>query len=148
MSGREDGNFPAGDDVLNPPIRRVTFRKELLLVQPLRLEQLGPFISASRTVITRIALLAGVLDGASDVESGAVVLDLLEQDGSEIAAALAVAVEREPKWVAGGSLDEVAQLLEAVAGLNKDFFVRRLRMMVGAIREAVAPPTPPTSSNT
>lgn len=148
MAGREDVNSPAGDVVLNPPTRPVMFRNELLQVQPLRLEQLGPFISASRTVITRIALLAGVLDGARDVEAGAVVLDLLEHDGSEIAAALAVAVEREPKWVAGGSLDEVVQLLEAVAGLNKDFFARRLRMMVVAIREAVAFPTPPTSSNT
>lgn len=148
MAGRDDGTAPTGDEVLNPPTRSVRFREEQLQVKPLRLEQLGPFIGASRTVITRIALLAGVLDGASDVEAGAIVLDLLEQDGSEIAAALAVAVEREPKWVAGGSLDEVAQLLEAVAGLNKDFFARRLRLMVVAVREAVVSPTPPTSSNT
>lgn len=148
MSGREDGNVPAGDDVLNPPIRRVTFRKELLQVQPLRLEQLGPFITACRSTIGRIAMIAGLPEGASSVDVGAIVLDLLEQDGSEIAAALAVAVEREPKWIAGGGLEEVAQLLEAVAGLNRDFFARRLRMMVGAIRAAVVPPTPQTSSST
>lgn len=148
MGGRDDGNAPTADEVLNPPTRSVRFRNELLQVQPLRLEQLGPFIGASRTVIARIALLAGVLDSAKDVEAGAIVLDLLEQDGNEIAAALGVAVDREPKWVSGGTLDEVAQLLEAVAGLNKDFFARRLRTMVVAVREAVAFPTPPNSSST
>lgn len=148
MAGRDDGHAPTGDEVLNPPTRSVPFRNELLQVQPLRLEQLGPFITACRTTIGRIAMIAGLPEGAGAVDVGAIVLDLLEQDGTEIAAALAVAVDREPQWVAGGRLDEVAQLLEAVAGLNKDFFARRLRMMVGAIREAVAPPTPPTSSST
>jgi hypothetical protein len=45
-------------------------------------------------------------------------------------------------------LEEVAQLLEAVVGLNKDFFARRLRTMVVAVRKAVESPAPPTSSNT
>lgn len=148
MSGRDDGVTPAGDEVLNPPTRPVMFRKELLQVQPLRLEQLGPFITACRSTIGRIAMIAGLPEGASAVDVGAIVLDLLEQDGNEIAAALAVAVDREPQWVAGGGLEEVAQLLEAVAGLNRDFFARRLRMMVGAIRAAVVPPTPQTLSST
>ncbi len=127
------------------PACTLQFRGEDLTISPLRLEQLGPFITAGRTTIARIAMIAGLPGGAS---VGAVILDLLEQDSNEIAAALAVAVDREPKWVAGGSLDEVAQLLEAVAGLNKDFFARRLRMMVETVREAVVPPTPPTSSST
>jgi len=148
MSGREDGDTPAGDVVLNPPTRSVMFRKELLQVQPLRLEQLGPFIATCRTTIGRIAMIAGLPEGSGSVELGAIVLDLLEQDGNEIAAALAVAVDREPKWVGGGGLEEVAQLLEAVVGLNKDFFARRLRTMVVAVRKAVESPAPPTSSNT
>ncbi|MFL4597568.1 hypothetical protein ACJ6WI_09855 [Stenotrophomonas maltophilia] len=132
-------------DAITPPTRSVAFRGEVLAVRPLRLEQLGPFITASRSTIGRIAMIAGLPDGSSAVDVGALVLDLLEQDSTEIATALAVAVDREPQWIAAGSLEEVAQLLEAVAGLNRDFFALRLRRMVGAIREAVSPSAPPTS---
>lgn len=138
----------AEDHVLNTPSRSVQFRKELLLVKPFRLEQLGPFITASRTTIGRIAMIAALPENAGALDVGAIVLDLLEQDGTDIAAALAVAVEREPKWIAGGDLHEVAELIEAVAGLNKDFFARRLRTMVAAIREAISPPEPQTLSST
>lgn len=138
----------AEDHVLNTPSRSVPFRKEMLLVKPFRLEQLGPFITASRTTIGRIAMIAALPENGGALDVGAIVLDLLEQDGNDIAAALAVAVDREPNWIAGGDLDEVAQLIEAVAGLNKDFFSRRLRTMVAAIKEATSPPAPQTSSST
>ncbi|MBA0223190.1 hypothetical protein D7U74_16710 [Stenotrophomonas maltophilia] len=134
-------------EVVNPPCRIVPFRGERLEVKPLRLEQLGPFISACRATIGRIAMIAGLPEDSSAVDVGALVLDLLEQNNSEIAAALAVAVDQEPQWISAGSLEEVAQLLEAVAGLNKDFFARRLRRMVAAIREAVSLPESPTSSS-
>ncbi|MBN5137723.1 hypothetical protein JY455_05990 [Stenotrophomonas maltophilia] len=134
-------------DAITPPTRSVPFRGEVLVVGPLRLEQLGPFIAACRSTIGRIAMIAGLPDGSAAVDVGALVLDLLEQDSTEIASALAVAVDRDPKWVAGGNLDEVAQLLEAVAGLNRDFFALRLRRMVVAIREAVSLPQPPTLSS-
>jgi len=136
-----------GLDAINPPTRSVSFRGEVLVVRPLRLEQLGPFITASRSTIGRIAMIAGLPEGASAVDVGALVLDLLEQDSTEIATALAVAVDREPQWVAGGTLEEVAQVLEAVAGLNRDFFALRLRQMVAAIRAAVSPSAPPISSS-
>ena len=138
----------AEDHVLNTPSRSVPFRKEMLFVKPFRLEQLGPFITASRTTIGRIAMIAALPESGGALDVGAIVLDLLEQDGNDIAAALAVAVDREPNWIAGGDLDEVAQLIEAVAGLNKDFFARRLRTMVAAIKEATSPPAPQTSSST
>ncbi len=128
-----------GLDAITPPTRQVKFRGEVLVVGPLRLEQLGPFIMASRTAITRVALLAGIVEGAGTAEIGAIVLDLLENDGKEIAAALSVAVDREADWISGGTLDEVAGLLEAVAGLNKDFFARRLQLMVRAIKQAISP---------
>lgn len=135
-------------DAITPPTRTVSFRAEVLVVGPLRLEQLGPFITASRSTIGRIAMIAGLPEGSSAVDVGALVLDLLEQDSTEIATALAVVVNREPQWVAAGSLEEVAQLLEAVAGLNRDFFALRLRRMVEAIRAIVSPSASPTSSST
>lgn len=137
-----------GLEAITPPSRTVKFRGEVLVVGPLRLEQLGPFITASRSTIGHIAMIAGLPDGSAAVDVGALVLDLLEQGGGEIASALAVVVDRDPEWVGGGTLEEVAQLIEAVAGLNRDFFALRLRLMVATIRDAAAPPTPPISSST
>ena len=57
-----------------------------VVVGPLRLEQIGPF--ASRTIIARVAMMAGVVEGADRAGVGAILLDPLEQDSNEIAAAL------------------------------------------------------------
>jgi len=117
-------------DVIIPPTRTVRFRGELVQVTPLRLLQIGPFITASRTIIARVAMMAGAVDTAPAAATGAILLDLLEQDSAELAAALAVAVGRDAEWIAGGTLDEVADLLEAVVGLNRDFFAHRLRRLL------------------
>jgi len=120
----------ADDDVINPPTRKVPFRGEVLVVGPLRLQQIGPFISASRTIIARVAMMAGAIEGSERAAVGAILLDLLEQDGAEIAAALAVATGRDAEWISGATLDEVADLLDAVVGLNRDFFAHRLRQLL------------------
>lgn len=117
-------------DVIIPPARTVLFRGEQVEVTPLRLQQIGPFITASRTIIARVAMMAGAVDTAPAATTGAILLDLLEQDSAELAAALAVAVSRDAEWIAGGTLDEVADLLEAVVGLNRDFFAHRLRRLL------------------
>lgn len=117
-------------DVITPPSRTVSFRGEEVQVTPLRLQQIGPFITASRTIIARVAMMAGAVDTAPAAATGAILLDLLEQDSAELAAALAVAVGRDAEWIAGGTLDEVADLLEAVVGLNRDFFAHRLRRLL------------------
>lgn len=117
-------------DVIIPPTRTVRFRGEQVQVTPLRLQQIGPFITASRTIIARVAMMAGAVDTAPAAATGAILLDLLEQDSAELAAALAVAVSRDAEWIAGGTLDEVADLLEAVVGLNRDFFAHRLRRLL------------------
>lgn len=117
-------------DVIIPPARTVRFRGEQVQVTPLRLLQIGPFITASRTIIARVAMMAGAVDTAPAAATGAILLDLLEQDSAELAAALAVAVSRDAEWIAGGTLDEVADLLEAVVGLNRDFFAHRLRRLL------------------
>ncbi|WP_432592808.1 hypothetical protein [Stenotrophomonas maltophilia] len=120
----------ADDDVITPPTRTVAFRGEKLIVGPLRLQQIGPFITASRTLIARVAMMAGAVEGSERAAVGAILLDMLEQDGAEIAAALAVAVDRDAEWVAGATLDEVADLLDTVIGLNRDFFAHRLRQLL------------------
>lgn len=118
------------DDVITPPTRTVAFRGEKLIVGPLRLQQIGPFITASRTIIARVAMMAGAVDGSERAAVGAILLDLLEQDGAEIASALAVATDRDADWIAAATLDEVADLLDAVVGLNRDFFAHRLRQLL------------------
>lgn len=139
----------ADDDVITPPTRTVAFRGEKLIVGPLRLQQIGPFITASRTIIARVAMMAGAVDGSEQAAVGAILLDLLEQDGAEIAAALAVATGRDAEWIAGGTLDEVADLLDAVVGLNRDFFAHRLRrLLLQAKLQADESTDSPTSSST
>ncbi|HAU81621.1 hypothetical protein [Stenotrophomonas bentonitica] len=117
-------------DAIIPPARTILFRGEQVEVTPLRLQQIGPFIAASRTIIARVAMMAGAVDTAPAATTGAILLDMLEQDSAELAAALAVAVGRDAEWIAGGTLDEVADLLEAVVGLNRDFFAHRLRRLL------------------
>ena len=139
----------ADEDIITPPTRTVPFRGELLVVGPLRLQQIGPFITASRTIIARVAMMAGAIDGSERAAVGAILLDLLEQDGAEIATALAVATGRDAEWIAGATLDEVADLLDAVVGLNRDFFAHRLRrLLVQAKLQADVSTDSPTSSST
>lgn len=59
----------ADEDVINPPTRNVPFRGELLVVGPLRLQQVGPFITASRTIIARVAMMAGAVEAAERLPS-------------------------------------------------------------------------------
>ncbi|WP_164084026.1 hypothetical protein [Stenotrophomonas maltophilia] len=133
-------------DVITPPSHTVQFRGEAVRVTPLRLQQIGPFITASRTIIGRVAMMVGAVEDAPAGAAGAILLDLLEQDSAELASALAVAICPEPEWIpgagldqalslkaawiGGGTLDEIADLLSAVVGLNRDFFAHRLRNLL------------------
>lgn len=133
-------------EITSPPSKTLEFRGERLHLSPLRLQQIGPFITASRTTIGRVAMIVGAVEDAPASAAGAILLDLLEQDSAELAAALAVAICPESDWVAGvgldetltqkaawiggGTLDEVSDLLEAVVGLNRDFFAHRLRQLL------------------
>lgn len=136
-------------DTISPPSRTVEFRGEELHVSPLRLQQIGPLITASRTLIARVAMMAGAVEGSEHAAVGAILLDLLEQDGVEIAAALAVATGRDAEWIAGATLDEIADLLEVVIGLNRDFFAHRLRrLLLQAKLQADESTGSPTSSST
>ncbi len=136
-------------DTISPPSRNLEFRGEQLHLTPLRLQQIGPFITASRTLIARVAMMAGAVEGSERAAVGAILLDLLEQDGAEIAAALAVATGRDAEWIAGATLDEIADLLDAVIGINRDFFAHRLRrLLLQAKLQADESTGSPTSSST
>lgn len=136
-------------DTISPPSRTVEFRGEELHVSPLRLYQVGPFITASRTLIARVAMMAGAVEGSEHAAVGAILLDLLEQDGTEIATALAVVTGRDAEWIAGATLDEIADLLEVVIGLNRDFFAHRLRrLLLQAKLQTDESTGSPTSSST
>ncbi|MFL4596948.1 hypothetical protein [Stenotrophomonas maltophilia] len=136
-------------DTISPPSRNLEFRGEQLHLTPLRLQQIGPFITASRTLIARVAMMAGAVGGSERAAVGAILLDLLEQDGTEIAAALAVVTGRDAEWIAGATLDEIADLLEVVIGLNRDFFAHRLRrLLLQAKLQTDESTGSPTSSST
>ncbi|MBN7830656.1 hypothetical protein J5H37_11995 [Stenotrophomonas maltophilia] len=136
-------------DTISPPSRNLEFRGEQLHLTPLRLQQIGPFITASRTLIARVAMMAGAVEGSERAAVGAILLDLLEQDGTEIAAALAVVTGRDAEWIAGATLDEIADLLEVVIGLNRDFFAHRLRrLLLQAKLQTDESTGSPTSSST
>jgi len=136
-------------DTISPPSRNLEFRGEQLHLTPLRLQQIGPFITASRTLIARVAMMAGAVESSERAAVGAILLDLLEQDGAEIAAALAVATGRDAEWIAGATLDEISDLVEAVVGLNRDFFAHRLRqLLLQAKLQADANMDSPISSST
>lgn len=128
-------------EVLTPPVRRVAFRGEVLEVGPLRLSQLSPFITASRSIIGRVVMAAGLLGEGAQMETGAVVLDLLEQDGPAFAPALAIVTGKDADWIAEGTVNEVVDLVEAVVALNRDFFARRLPRLL-ATAGATAKPAP------
>ncbi|MBS4800431.1 MAG: hypothetical protein KH046_06300 [Stenotrophomonas maltophilia] len=134
---------------ISPPSRTLEFRGEKLHLTPLRLQQIGPFITASRTLIARVAMMAGAIEGSEHAAVGAILLDLLEQDGTEIAAALAVATGRDAEWIAEATLDEIADLLDAVIGLNRDFFAHRLRRLLLQAKlqadESTGSPTSPST---
>ncbi len=122
-----------GFEVVTPPTVQVSFRGEVLVVGPLRLEQLSPFITASRSIIGRVVMAAGLLGEGAQMESGAVVLDLMEQDAPAFASALSIVTDRPADWIAKGTVDEVASLVEAVVQLNRDFFARRLPHLVARV---------------
>lgn len=131
-----------GFEVVAPPTAQVLFRGEVLEVGPLRLEQLAPFITAARSIIGRVVMASGLLGEGAQMESGAVVLDMLEHDAPAFASALAVVTERPADWIAKGTVDEVASLVEAVVQLNRDFFARRLPHLVAKVARPKNPPNP------
>ncbi len=135
MSGSDDA------DVLTVPTRTVGFRGKALVLGPLKLRQIGPFITAARTIIARVSVAAGLLGEAQPLQVGAVILDLFEQDAGSLADALAIASGEDAAFIADGSLDEVTALVEAVVAVNKDFFSQRLPALLAkaAVPKASAP---------
>lgn len=133
-------------EMIAAPVRQVPFRGETIEIGPLRLAQVPPFITASRGIIGRIAFAAGLLGNAEPVAIGATILDLLEQDSLAFANALAVVTGREAEWLAEGTLDEVATMVEAVVALNRDFFVHRLPALLRAARPPAVEAKPATQT--
>lgn len=138
--------------VLTPPTQSVAYRGETLVVSPLTLGQLSGFVTATRTLIGRVIAVSAYASSGAPVQAGALLIDLVEQEGDAIATAGAIVTGKPADWIAGGSLQEVAALAEAVVALNQDFFARRLPMLLQAVYAAVPQTTQaaagPTSSTT
>lgn len=124
--------------VLAPASRTVAFRGEELVVTPLRLEQLPAFIAATRTIIGRV-VAASRLAEVETLQAGAVILDMLMEDSMAFARACAVVTGRDENWLAGGTLEEIGDLVEAIVALNTRFFAQRLPSLLKAVRAGAAP---------
>lgn len=132
----------------------VAFRGETLTVSPLTLRQAGPFITASRPLIGRVIAAVLYAQPGTAITTATLLLDMIEQGGEALAAALAIVTGKPADWIAGGTLDEITELAATVVGLNRDFFARRLPGLLLQARQALpeemtAPaPVGPTSSST
>ncbi|RNL12723.1 hypothetical protein C9409_22925 [Xanthomonas vasicola pv. vasculorum] len=142
-------------DVLSPPTRTISYRGEPLVLSPLTLAQIGPFINATRPIIGRVLIAASLANAGASIEVAALLMDVLEQDGEAFAKGGALVTGKPQDWIAGGSLADAATLIEAVGGLNQDFFGQRLPSLMQAAGKAIpamvatqAPPGGPTSSTT
>ncbi|UYK82314.1 hypothetical protein NG829_08490 [Xanthomonas sacchari] len=140
-------------DVITPPVRRIDFRGEPLDISPLTLAQVGPFISATRPIIGRVLVAASLAGAGGTIEVAALMMDILEQDGTAFARAGAIVTGRPEEWVGGASLADIAVLAEAVVELNEAFFGRRLPSLLQTAGKAIpaavgtqAQPDGPTSS--
>ncbi len=123
--------------VLGTVTMPVAFRGETLTVSPLTLRQAGPFITASRPLIGRVIAAVLYAQPGTAITTATLLLDMIEQDGEALAAALSIITGKPADWIAGGTLDEITELAATVVGLNRDFFARRLPGLLQQARQAL-----------
>ena len=120
-------------DVIDPAALGVAYRGERLEVRPLTIGMVPSVVRAARPVMAALFSLDDVEANADDV-SGAealLLMDLVEQHTDAVCAALAIAVDRDRDWIAGGALPEFMVLLESVIEVNRDFFGQLLASLLG-----------------
>ncbi|MCC4600306.1 hypothetical protein [Xanthomonas melonis] len=124
-------------DILTPPTRTITFRGEQLELGPVTLAQIGPFMTATRPIIGRVLIAASLVNAGASIEVAALLMDVLEQNGTAFAKAGALVTGKPEEWIAGASLADAATLVEAVVELNQDFFGQRLPSLMQAAGKAI-----------
>ena len=97
-----------------PPVPvSVEIAGERIELTPLKVGEVPAFARAVQPIAVR-------LSASPDC------LALLAEHGEAVIAAVAIATRRPVDWVAGLELDDAVHLVEAVFGVNADFFIRRL----------------------
>ncbi|UZB30916.1 hypothetical protein [Xanthomonas phaseoli] len=123
--------------MITPPSRVITFRGEQLEVTPLTLAQIGPFIKATRPIIGRVIIAASLAGAGATIEVAALMMDVLEQNADAFAKGGAIVTGKSEEWIADASLADAAALVEAVVGLNEDFFGQRLPSLMQMAGKAI-----------
>lgn len=123
-------------DVLEPQARSVSFRGEGLEIRPLTVGQLPRLVRVARPVIDALFSQHAAPEMPNegepvDHDTLDLMLDLIGNHGDAVFQAAAIAIGREPEWVAEGDLAEFAELATAVIEVNRDFFVRKLAPLLG-----------------
>ena len=143
-------------EVLAPASVQVTVRGELLDIQPLTVGHLPALVRLARPVIDALmALDADTLDAlaaadasqvlAGDNDALAMLMGLVGDHGEALIEATAWCIDRKPEWVRRADLVDFITLVQAVIGVNRDFFTQRLAPLLasrgGATRANGAGPT-------
>lgn len=124
-----------GLSVLEPDGVAVTYRGERLDIRPLTVGQVPRLVRTARPVVDALLALEDLPD-ASSAGFLDVVIDLIANHGEQIQAALAIAVDRDQAFIAGGNLAEFTALASSVVEINRDFFVPRLALLQAGLARA------------
>lgn len=112
----------------------VAVNGETLSVEPMRVRDIAPFARAAAPFWVEVQqrLLGEGLTAAD-------ILALAGEHGEAFTAAVAVAVRRDPAWVADLLPDDLVRLVGAAVEVNANFFVRRLLPTITATATQLAP---------
>lgn len=118
-------------DVLDPPTVEVDFQNERLVIRPLTIGQLPRLVRAAKPVVDAVLELdaAPSQEGLIDLALG-----LIAEHGEALPLAAAIAIGRDPEWVAKADTAEFLDLAVAIFEVNRDFFVRKLGPRLQVLR--------------
>lgn len=139
-----------GLEVIDPAPSSVVFRGERLEIRPLTVGAIPGIVRLARPVIDAVLELKQVPDEHSD---GMVdlALDMVDKHGEALFQAVALAIGRDPDFVAASDLGEFIELCRKLVEVNRDFFVRRLAPLLAQRAQAKAGsgdgPTPSSFSS-
>jgi hypothetical protein len=134
-------------NVIDPAGTAVNFRGERLEIKPLTIGQLPQFTRLINPVME--LLLNSGRTGQSETRELEFLVDLLADHADNIFEAAALATGRERAWLEGAPGDDLSKFIELVhviIKVNKDFFSRKLAVLLEARARSSAGIGPTASS--
>lgn len=132
-------------EVLDPIQEDVAYRGDSVAVLPLRVGNLPKIARLAKPILGDLEkLVPGMFEGGGGKPDAEIdldiddVLDLIAEHGDAVFDVAALAVERESDWLRGGDIAEFVGLAKAILVVNRDFFTKMLRPLLGAQAARVA----------